>query len=125
MKCADCGVETYVSYTSYGSIPLCDKCYDEREHMRLEEKSREVKEASDFYKWRHRDLSELFWMHLGTYIKAPNEHSLSIMCMAYRWACHDNVGLANSFYNALKWAKIDLYGEQEKWRRKKRDATLE
>lgn len=125
MKCADCGAETYVSYTSYGSIPLCDKCYDEREHMRLEEKSKEVKEASDFYKWRHRDLSELFWMHLGTYIKAPNEHSLSIMCMAYRWACHDNVGLANSFHIALKWAKIDLYGEQEKWRRKKRDATLE
>lgn len=125
MKCADCGAETYVSYTSYGSIPLRDKCYDEREHMRLEEKSREVKEASDFYKWRHRDLSELFWMHLGTCIEAPNEHSLSIMCMAYRWACHDNVGLANSFHNALKWAKIDLYGEQEKWRRKKRDATLE
>lgn len=43
MKCADCGAETYVSYTSYGSIPLCDKCYDEREHMRLEEKAEKLK----------------------------------------------------------------------------------
>lgn len=120
MKCADCGAETYTSYTSYGSISLCDKCHDKREHMRLEEKSRGVKEASDFSEWKHRDLSELFWVHLGTYIKAPNEHSLSIMYMAYRWACHDNVGLANSFYNALKWAKIDLYSEQEKWRGKKK-----
>lgn len=43
MKCADCGAETHVSYASYGSMPLCSKCYNEREHIRLEEKSREVK----------------------------------------------------------------------------------
>lgn len=39
MKCADCGTETYVTHTSYGSIPLCNRCLDEREHARLEEKS--------------------------------------------------------------------------------------
>ena len=32
----------------------------------------------------------------------------------------DNQGLANSFRNALKWAKIDLYAEQEKWAEKRR-----
>lgn len=119
MKCADCGAETYVTYTNYGSIPLCDRCHDEREHARLEEKSHDIKEASDFSEWRHSDMSELFWVHLGKYIKKPNEHSLSLMYMAFRWACHDNGGLANSFRNALKWAKIDLYGELEKWRRNK------
>lgn len=119
MKCADCGAETYITYTSYGSIPLCDRCHDEREHARLEEKSHDIKEASDFSEWRHSDMSELFWIHLGKYIKEPNEHSLSLMYMAFRWACHDNGGLANSFRNALKWAKIDLYGELGKWSRNK------
>ena len=42
------------------------------------------------------------------------------MLMAFRWACHDNKGLANSFSNALKWAKIDLYAEHEKWIEKRR-----
>lgn len=64
-------------------------------------------------------MSELFWVHLGRYIKEPNEHSLSLMYMALLWACHDNGGLANSFRNALKMAKIDLYVELEKWRQNK------
>ena len=117
MKCADCGKDTFVSYTMYDSLPLCNECLEKREHARIEEKSQCVKEASDFSGWKHRDMSELFWIHLGKYIKAPNEHSLSLMYMAFRWACHDNGGLANSFDNALKWAKIDLYKEMERWRK--------
>lgn len=116
MKCFDCGGQTYVTYTSYGSIPLCDDCYELREQARLEESSHNVKEASDFSKWKHSDMSQLFWVHLGKYVKVPNEHSISLMYMAYRWACHDNVGLANSFRNALKWANIDLYKERERWK---------
>lgn len=118
MKCADCGENTYVTYSSYGSIPLCDSRYERREHKKLEEKSVEIKDVTDFAGWKHRDMSELFWLHLGKYIKKPNEHSIALMYMAYRWACHDNVGLANSFHHALKWANIDLYGEMEKWKRK-------
>lgn len=34
---------------------------------------------------------------------------------ALSWACHDNHGISNSFYHALKWAGIDLYTEQKKW----------
>ncbi len=116
MKCADCGAETH---TSYGNIPLCNRCRDERLHARLEEESYAIKEPSDFSEWEHGDMSELFWVHLGKYIKEPNEHSISLMYMAYRWACHDNVGLSNSFRNALKWAKIDLYRELGKWKRNK------
>ena len=116
MKCADCGENTFVSYTEYGSIPLCNACFEKREHARLEKKSQNIKRASDFSGWKHGDMSELFWVHLGKYIKNPNEHSLSLMYMALRWACHDNGGLANSFHNALKWANIDLYKERERWK---------
>lgn len=116
MKCSDCGDRTDTIYTRYGSIPLCDSCYKNREQARLDEKSRNIKQASDFSEWRHRDMSELFWIHLGKYIKEPSEHSLSLLRMAYLWACHDNVGLANSFFHALQWAKIDLHKEMEKWK---------
>lgn len=116
MNCVDCGKETYANY---GGTPLCTACREKREHAVLEEKSKSIQKASDFSQWRHRDLSELFWIHLGKYVKEPNAHSLSMMNMAYKWACHDNVGLANSFNNALKWAKIDLYTELEKWQKRK------
>ena len=45
-----------------------------------------------FSEWRHGDMSELFWMHLGKYVKVPNERSVTLMLMAFRWACHDNQG---------------------------------
>lgn len=60
-------------------------------------------------------MGMLFWAHLGRYLKGPNEHSLRMMAMAYRSACQDDPGLANSFRHALKLAKIDLYEERQKW----------
>lgn len=120
MECVDCGNHTSRIYSEHGYIALCDDCADKRLHVKLEEKSSDIQKASDFSAWKHGDMSELFWMHLGKYIKEPNEHSVTLMLMAFRWACHDNQGLANSFRNALKWAKIDLYAEQEKWIEKRR-----
>lgn len=120
MTCEDCGAVSFTSYAKYGSAVLCNDCYTKREHARLEEKSLDVKRASDFSGWKSGDMSELFWVHLGKYIKEPNAHSISIMNMAFRWACHDNGGLANSFWNALKWAKIDLHTELERWKNDKK-----
>jgi hypothetical protein len=31
---------------------------------------------------------------------------------AYSWAMHADHGLSNSFHNALKWAKIDIWKEK-------------
>lgn len=115
MECYDCGRHAVTSYGEFGGIVLCDDCFNKRLKSKVEEKSLSVHKSSDFSSWNHGDMSELFWMHLGKYIKEPNEHSLNLMYMAYLWACHDNRGLANSFCNALKWAKIDLYAEQERW----------
>lgn len=123
MECVDCGKYTYSINEKYGYIPLCDDCADKRLQAELDEKSRSIQKASDFSEWRHGDMSELFWMHLGKYVKEPNEHSVTLMLMAFRWTCHDNQGLANSFRNALKWAKIDLYAEQEKWIKKRRNSA--
>ena len=118
MRCVDCGKETHTSYGKYNNDALCDACYKQRYHNELEEQSKSLQCTSDFKNWRSGDMSELFWLHLGRYVKEPNEHSLRIIAMAFRWACHDNHGLANSFSNAMKWAKIDLHVEERKWREK-------
>lgn len=118
--CTDCHVYTYTHYAKYGNIPLCAECAAKRNQAEIEEKSKSLQKASDLAAWSHSDMSELFWMHLGRYIKSPNEHSLHMMIMAKRWANHDNHGLANSFEHALKWAKIDLYAEEEKWAERRR-----
>lgn len=62
-------------------------------------------------------MSELFWIHLGKYVKKPNEESINYMYMAYLWACHDSHGLSNSFKNAMKWAGIDIYTELNRWKK--------
>lgn len=117
--CADCEAETH---TSYGGVYLCEECHTKRKQAELEEKSQSLKSCSDFKAWNSGDMSELFWMHLGKYVKEPNERSLSIIRMAYLWACHDNRGLANSFYNAMRWAKVDYYTEQKKFEESKKRA---
>ena len=114
MKCVDCGEHTYTTYSKFGSVSLCDKCYKQRCLDELLKKSENIRSCSDFESWSGKDLSELFWHHIGTYIKTPNLNSLSMMEMAYRWACHDNHGLANSFSHAMKWAKINLNAERRR-----------
>lgn len=77
--------------------------------MEIEKRAEEIKKASDFVEWKHRDMSELFWICLGRYVKNPQKRDLDLMRMAYLWAVHDNHGLANSFSHAMKWAGVDLY----------------
>ncbi len=75
----------------------------------LEIRAKNIKSSSDFKTWKHRDLSELFWICLGRYVKEPNGNDLQMMRRAYLWAVHDNHGLANSMSHAMKWAGIDIY----------------
>lgn len=82
------------------------RCEMEKNEAHLQElvnKGDQTSYPRDFREWEHRDLSELFWFHIGHYTKNPNEHSLRIMERAFLWAVHDNNGLANSFLHAFKW----------------------
>ena len=115
-KCVDCGKYTYTIWGDCGCVYLCSDCHDKRNQAKIIERSRTLKDCTDFKDWDSGDMSELFWIHLGRYVKEPNPESLKYMEMAYRWACHASHGLSNSFHNAMKWAGIDLYAEQDKWR---------
>ena len=117
--CADCGSKAaYSQYTEYGNICLCSDCRDKRREPELIERGRQITHPSDFKQWDSGDMSELFWIHLGKYVKEPNPESLQCMRKAFCWACHDNHGIANSFHHALKWAGIDLYTEAQRWKTK-------
>ena len=117
--CKDCGKSTCTRYGKYNGEYLCDECLDKRDELWVLEKSKTLKEISDFQTWDSGDMSELFWIHLGRYAKEPNPDSLNYMYMAFLWACHDNHGISNSFSHALKWAGIDLFAERRKWKDKK------
>lgn len=118
--CHDCGRGacsfTLVRDKQAGKIiSLCNECFDKREKDKLMEKAASVSKCSDFKEWSGRDLSELFWVHLGIYQKDPNPKSYKIIEMAYRWACHADHGLSNSFRHAMKWAGIDILTEYKRW----------
>lgn len=111
-KCNWCGkLLLGGSINSDGKIFCSGECYDFSRESQIENAAKAIKEPSDFKEWESYDMSEIFWIHLGKYVKHPNKYSLSLMKNAYYWAIHADHGLSNSFYNALKWAKIDLWKE--------------
>lgn len=114
-KCEFCGTITgrhdFVKNVGRRAC-VCAACYKEQEFLRISRQLESVNRAVDFKPWEKRDMSEAFWMHLGIYVKHPNQKSLSVINSAYLWAVHDDKALANSFHHALQWANIDLITEQ-------------
>ena len=93
---------------------VCNKCMEKLNQDRIENGLKAVERPSDFVSWSMRDLSEAFWIHLGRYKNHPNKYSLSIINMAFRWACHEDHGLSNSFKHAMDWCEIDLFNELQR-----------
>lgn len=117
MKCEFCnsgsgGIE-YVKKVQRRAC-ICRICREKFKQEMIEENLKTVRKAVDFKEWKKADMSDAFWSHLGRYVKRPNQRSLSVMNMAYLWACHDDHGLANSFSHALKWCGIDLCDELDR-----------
>ena len=115
MKCSDCGKVVSTSTIIDGQT-VCTECSKKRRQANIIAKSASVKMASDFKSWKGHELSDLFWIHLGKYTKAPNEESWRFIRMALLWACHADHGLSSSFHHALTWAGLDLYTETERWK---------
>lgn len=115
--CVYCGEETYTNIfvkelNRYA--PVCRDCRDRMDRERIDAALADVKGASDFSTWKMSDMSDAFWTHLIRYQKHPNKRSLSIMQMAFLWACHADHGLSNSFSHAMQWCGIDLSEERHK-----------
>lgn len=112
--CVDCGNQTN---TYYGRECLCPDCRKKRRQAEIIKQSGALRKPKDLEPWSGRDMSELFWLHLGRYVKEPNPESLRYMELCYCWACHADHGLSNSFRNAMNWAHIDLYTEFLRWQK--------
>ena len=103
---------TLSSIESKNEIFCCFDCYKASKQNKIEIAAKDIEKPVDFKGWSKDDLSEIFWIHLGRYVKRPNKYSLSLMQRAYSWAMHDDHGLSNSFRHALDWAKIDIWKEK-------------
>ena len=116
-SCSKCGKPTHTFVGNGLGGYLCLECRDKQRQEKVLEKAKSLTKCSDFKQWDSGDMSELFWIHLGRYVKEPNPESIYYMELAYRWACHDNHGISNSFSHAMKWAGIDLMAEKLRWRK--------
>ena len=107
-KCSVCGnyADFWVSYK--GQI-MCINCKEKLKLEDLVKEGEKVSKASDFKGWDHGDMSDLFWYHLGEYVKDRNpEAHFGKMKSALHWAFHDSHGLSSSFCHALKWAGVSV-----------------
>lgn len=108
-SCCNKDVTSVTSSSKYGYDWLCDECYDKIKLEHIVSEGEKIEEAYEFKGWDHGDLSDLFWHHLGEYVKDKNpEAHFPKMKSALYWAFHDSHGLSSSFCHALEWAKIDL-----------------
>ena len=113
MVCKECGKSICVSYNG-----LCKECSEKQYEDKIDRNSEKLNHPSDLKSWDTGDMSELFWLNLGRYIKEPNAKSYDMISLAFKWACHSSHGLCNSFHHALEWANIDLFKEGKRWREK-------
>ena len=106
--CRNCEKSVF-SLTVFQGRNLCDQCYHEAKLNTLISRGNEVHEAEDLSGWDHGDMSDLFWHHLGEYVKDRNpEEHFPVMKSCLYWAFHDSHGLSSSFCHALNWAKVEL-----------------
>jgi recombinational DNA repair protein (RecF pathway) len=113
-SCSHCGTTKATTWTTFERKVVCWECWEKLRKEKILMAGDGIKQTSDFKDWDMGDMSELFWLHLGKYQKNPNKKSLSLMYSAFLWACHADHGLSNSFDNALKWCKIDLFSELQR-----------
>ena len=69
--CKNCNKNSW-SLTVFQGKNLCDKCYNEIKLNALVSRGNGVREAEDLKSWDHGDMSDLFWHHLGEYVKDRN-----------------------------------------------------
>ena len=112
--CKKCN-KTVLGLFAYKGKDYCKQCYDEVKLNDILTRGESIHEAADFQGWDHGDMSDLFWHHLGEYVKdrSPEVH-FPVMKSCLYWAFHDSHGLSSSFCHALEWAKVDLR-EVLKW----------
>ena len=117
MKCELCNKQINIAYMKKVNgkiIHLCNECSDKLHYESIERELESVENPRDFKDWDNGDMSDAFWLHLGKYKKRPNRKSLSVMKLAFLWACHADHGLSSSFYHAFKWCGIDLFAELDR-----------
>ena len=110
--CTKCGSTNSGLYHYFSREKnLCNDCYEKEKTERLNIIKDSITQTSDWAVHSKEDMSEIFWRELSLYVKHPNRKSLSLIHTCQLWACHDDHALANSFHNALKWAKVTIYDE--------------
>lgn len=103
------------SWTSRNSKMICTDCDLELTNAEILEKASRSDGGRYFKEWSSKDRTTAFFEAFGRYVKEPNKRDIETVYHIWLWACHADGALARTIDYTLKWAKMDLYTETERW----------
>ena len=103
-------------WTTYNREFVCDECYQEMSKKEILDKASCSDDGRYFKDWSSKDRTTAFFEAFGRYVKEPNKRDIETVYHIWLWACHDDHALARTIDYTLKWAKMDLYTERERWK---------
>ena len=104
-------------WTTYNGKLVCLDCWSALSNKDILDKASESDCSKYFEGWSSKDRTTAFFESFGRYVKEPNKRDIDTVYYIWLWACHDDHALVRTIDYTLKWAKMDLYTERERWKK--------
>ena len=95
---------------------ICCECSREIYNKEILDKASKSDNGRYFKEWSSKDRTTAFFEAFGRYVKEPNKRDIETVYHIWLWACHADHGLSKTISYTLKWAKMDLFTERDRWR---------
>ena len=94
---------------------ICVECNTRISNEEILNKASKSDGGRYFKDWTSKDRTTAFFEAFGSYVKEPNKRDIETVYHIWLWACHADHALVKTIGYTLKWAKMDLYTERERW----------
>ena len=113
--CPVCKKQKY-GWTYRNGKMICIECNTRLSNEEILDKASKSDNGRYFKDWTSKDRTTAFFEAFGRYVKEPNKRDIETVYHIWLWACHDDHALTKTIDYTLKWAKMDLYTERERWK---------
>lgn len=113
--CPICNKESY-DWSWYKDQEVCFDCSKRLEKEEILDNASKSDTPIYFKEWSSKDRTTAFFEAFGRYVKTPNARDIETVYYIWVWACHADHALTKTIDYTLKWAKMDLFTERERWK---------
>lgn len=113
--CPICNEQKF-AWTTYNGKEVCYDCKKELSNKEILDKASQSDSGRYFKDWSSKDRTTAFFEAFGRYVKEPNKRDMETVYYIWLWACHADHALSKTIDYTMKWAKMDLRTERERWR---------